>query len=72
MLDELVDTSSNFDAKKITNGVHSFRVLSVRKAGLLYVFDLSYEDGKEGEIALFANLLEPLLKVLGCEKDLNG
>jgi hypothetical protein len=74
MIDEMVDTSSNFDAKKIPNGPHKCRVLRVRKSekGGLYIWELSYDGGKEGEIAMFGNLMGPLLEALGCAKQPDG
>ncbi len=66
MLDEIVDTNSNFANKEIPDGPHTFRVLNVRKNGLLYIWELSYDGGKEGEQVFFANTMGPLLKALGC------
>ena len=72
MIDEMVDTSSNFDSKKIPNGPHSCRVLRVRKSKNLYVWELSYDGGAEGEIAMFGNQMGPLLEALGCAKQADG
>jgi hypothetical protein len=72
MIDEMVDTSSNFDSKKIPNGPHSCRVLNVKKVKSVYVWTLSYDGGAEGEIAMFGNQMGPLLEALGCSKQPDG
>ena len=74
MIDEYVDVSDNFDAKKIPNGPHKCRILNVRKQekGVLYIFALSYDGGKEGELAMLRSYLGPLLEALGCSKGADG
>lgn len=69
---EEIDTTSNFDSKRIPDGKHSFRLEDVRKAKSLYVFDLSYDEGQRGEQTFFANTLGPFLKVLGCKETSKG
>ena len=69
---EEIDTNSNFDNKEIPDGKHSFRVSGVRKAKLLYVWELTYENGEEGEQTFFGNTMGPLLKCLGCKETSKG
>lgn len=69
---EEIDTNSNFANKEIPDGKHSFRVIDIRKAKALYVVELTYDDGQEGEQTFFANTLGPLLKVLGCQETDKG
>lgn len=73
MIDE-IDTNSQFN--EIPDGVHSFRVVDVRKVEKvkgMYSWTLSYENEEEGDIAFFGNAMGPILKVLGCkESDKKG
>lgn len=72
MIDEEIDTNSNFSNKEIPDGTHGFRVLGVKKHEAMYIWSLSYENGAEGEIVFFANNMGPLLKVLGCKETAPG
>jgi hypothetical protein len=63
---EEVDTNSNFGDKVIPDGPHHFKVIAIRKVKNSYAFSLAYDDGASGEILLFANMIGPLLKALGC------
>ena len=65
---EEIDTNSNFAEKEIPDGDHSCRVLGTRKNNAMYIWSLSYDNGKEGEIVLFGNTMGPLLKALGCKE----
>jgi hypothetical protein len=69
---EEIDTNSNFANKEIPDGKHGFRVTDIRKAKSLYVVELTYDDGQEGEQTFFANTIGPLLKVLGCQETEKG
>lgn len=68
---EEIDTNSNFERKEIPDGKHTFRVMDIRKAKTLYIWELSF-DGQEGEQAFFGNEMGPLLKVLGCKETDKG
>lgn len=70
---EEVDTNSNFANKEIPDGKHKFRVMDLRKAKTLYVWELSYDDGAGvGEQTFFGNAMGPLLKQLGCQETEKG
>lgn len=69
---EEIDTNSNFASKEIPDGKHSFRVVDIRKAKSLYVWELTFDGGSEGEQTFFANTMGPLLKCLGCEETDKG
>lgn len=69
---EEIDTNSNFENKEIPDGRNSFRVMDVRKAKSLYVWELTYNNGQEGDQSFFANTMGPLLKVLGCKETDKG
>lgn len=66
---ETIDTSSAFPDKNISDGKHSFTVISVigKQLGGAYgyVWKLE-EDGKLYEQVMFGNEMGPLLKILGC------
>ena len=64
---EEIDTNSNFASKEIPDGEHTFRVLSIRKNGAMYIWTLGFE-GREGEQVLFAGGMGGLLKVLDCKE----
>lgn len=72
MIDEEIDTNRNLSNKEIPDGVHSFRVLTVKKNNAMYIWTFSYEGGAEGDIVFFANNMGPLLKVLGCKETAPG
>lgn len=65
---EEIDTNNNFSEKEIPDGEHTCRVFGTRKNGPMYIWNLSYDGGREGEIVLFANTMGPLLKALGCKE----
>lgn len=69
---EEVNTNSNFAEKEIPDGDHSFRVLGTRKQGAMYIWTLSYDGGREGDMVFFANTMGPLLKALGCTEGAKG
>lgn len=72
MLDEEIDTNSDFSNRDIPDGTYSFRVMSVRKNGAMYIWHFSYDGEREGDIVFFANNMGPLLKVLGCKETKPG
>lgn len=67
MIDE-IDTNNDFSDRIIPDGPHHFRVLGTRKVKSSYAWALSYENGAEGEILLFPNMMGPLLQALGCKE----
>lgn len=68
---EEIDTNSNFAAKEIPDGSHSFRVTNFKKHENLYIFTLSYE-GVEGEQVFFGNQMGDFLKCMGCQESKKG
>lgn len=69
---EEIDTNSKFSNKDIPDGKNTFRVMSVKKNEKLYIFTLSYDNGKEGEQVFFSSTIAPLLKALGCKESKPG
>lgn len=71
MTREILDTSSNFPDKEITDGTYTFEVdLVVRKdikgkAG--YEWSLDY-DGKTVQLLMWPNQMGPFLRVLGVKE----
>lgn len=71
MLEE-IDTNSNFSNEGIPDGRYTFRILDIRTNGLLRIFGLSYDGGKEADQIFFDNQLGALLKCLGCKETSKG
>lgn len=69
---EQIDTNSNFAGKEIPEGRNTFRVTNFKKNEKMYIFTLSYDNGKEGDMVFFSSNIGPLLKVLGCKESAKG
>ena len=65
---EEVDTNNDFSEKIIPDGAHHCKVVTTRKVKNGYVWALAYDGDQAGEILLFGNQMEDLLRTLGCKE----
>jgi len=66
---EEIDTTNKF-ANEIPDGTYIFKITKIERffsPADFWVFSLDYQGGS-GQQTLFANMLGPLLRVLGCEE----
>lgn len=69
---ELIDTNSQFNSD-IPDGIYTFTIHSVtKKEGKgFYIWNLDFDESN-GDQIMFANMMGPLLKMLGCEESSPG
>jgi len=68
-MQEETDTTNRFN-QDLPDGVNVFKITAIERfysPADFWVFSLDYKGGS-GEQTLFANMLGPLLRIMGCEE----